>query len=35
MADKKIKDISSKPVSSKSATEVKGGMKKQAPRKRR
>jgi len=34
MADKKIKDLS-KPVSTKSAGDVKGGMKKQAPKKRR
>jgi len=34
MADKKIKDLT-KPVSTKSAGDVKGGMKKKAPKKRR
>lgn len=35
MADKKIKDLSSKTVSSKNADSIKGGAKKQAPRRRR
>lgn len=35
MADKKIKDIASKPVSSKGAGDVVGGAKKRAPRRRR
>ena len=34
MANKKLNDITSKPVSSKTAGDVKGGAKKKAPKKK-